>query len=175
MSLAGKNMSQSYVAQWVILPRWINIQNVLGTLFMLYSHVASHLRARGELLLSGQFDRMIAGYNFPLPIFLHSSRLVIHTPDQAAVVFSQLRDALSERGVVALRPSIAALDLPRAGRFRVWVDWQQIAFAAESTRISQVVYYFRDTDLGLRTEMLNYTHLSMPELDQQFAALALSA
>lgn len=142
---------------------------------MLFSQVSKHLQSRAEMLLSGQLDRMAADYVFPLPIFLHRSRLVLHTPEHALLVFAHLRAALVERGVVRLKPGISAIDLPRAGRFRVWVDWQEIASPADATRISQAVYYCRQTDLGLRTEMLNYTHLSMPELNHQFAALALSA
>ena len=142
---------------------------------MLYSQVTTHLRQRGEWLLSGQFDRLVADYLYPLPVFLHTSQLVMTSPGHAWTIFAHLREALVERGVVMLRPSISAMDLPRAGRFRVWVDWQEIAFPAEASRISQAVYFFRETDLGLQTEMVNYTHLSMPELDQQFAALALSA
>ncbi len=142
---------------------------------MLYSQISKHLRDRAELLMTGQFDRMVADYLFPLPVFLHSSRLVIASPDHAVQVFSHLRDALQDRGVVALRPKVSAIDLPRTGRFRVWVDWQEIAFPAEGTRVSQAVYYCRATELGLQTEMVNYTHLSMPELNQQFAAIALSA
>ena len=118
---------------------------------------------------------MVEDYIFPLPVFLQTSRLVIRSPDHARLIFSHLREALLERGVVALRPSISAVDLPRDGRFRVWVDWQEIAFPADGTRISQAVYYCRETDLGLQTEMVNYTHLSMPELNQQIVALALSA
>jgi hypothetical protein len=142
---------------------------------MLFSQISTLLRIRGELLISGQIDRMINDYIFPLPVFLHSSRLVIQTPDHAWMVFSHLRSALVERGVVALQPKISAVDLPRAGRFRVWVDWQEIAFPPEETRISQAVYYVRQTEFCLQTEMVNYTHLSMPELNRQFAALALSA
>ncbi len=142
---------------------------------MLYSQITTHLQAKGELLLSGQFDRLTTSYVFPLPIFLHASRLVISAPDQARAVFRHLREALVDRGVVALRPKVSAIDLPRAGRFRIWVDWQEIALPVEATRISQAVYYCRDTGIGLQTEMVNYTHLSMPELDRQFAALALSA
>jgi hypothetical protein len=142
---------------------------------MLYSQVTSQLRHRGELLLSGQIDEMIADFTYPLPVFMPSTRLLVSSPQHARLIFGHLRAALIERGVVSLRPSISAIDLPRAGRFRVWVDWQEIAFPAEATRISQAVYYCRATELGLRTEMLNYTHLSMPELNQQFQALALSA
>lgn len=142
---------------------------------MLFSQVSRHLQSRAEMLLSGQLDRMVADYVFPLPIFLHRSRLVLRTPGHAVIVFAHLRAALADCGVVALKPDISAIDLPRAGRFRVWVDWQEIASPAEAARISRAVYYCRQTELGLRTEMLNYTHLSMPELNHQFAALALSA
>lgn len=168
-------MSQTYAVRRVILPRWTDIQNVLGTLFMLYSQITAHLQTKGELLLSSQFDRLMDSYVFPLPIFLHTSRLVVSAPDQACTVFEHLREALVGRGVVALRPKVSAIDLPRAGRFRVWVDWQEIAFPVEATRVSQAVYYCRDTGIGLQTEMVSYTRLSMPELDRQFAALALSA
>lgn len=142
---------------------------------MQYSQITSHLRQRAELLLSGQIDRMILDFVYPLPVFLQSSRLLITSPDQARLIFGHLRTALVERGVVMLRPKVSAIDLPRAGRFRVWVDWQEIAFPAEASHMSQAIYYCRTTDLGLQTEMLNYTHLSMPELNQQFQALALSA
>jgi len=142
---------------------------------MQYSQLTSHLLARAELLLSGQFDRMAADFTYPLPVFLQSTRLVIATPREARLIFGHLRAALAARGVVMLRPKVSAVALPRAGRFRVWVDWHEIAFPAEATRISQVIYYCSDTGSGLRTEMLDYTHLSMPELQPRFAALALSA
>lgn len=142
---------------------------------MLYSQVSSQLRQRGELLLSGQIDRLVADFVYRLPVFLNDTRLVITSPDQAWVIFDHLRRAYADRGVVKLLPKVSAIDLPRAGRFRVWVDWQEIAFPAEATRMSQAIYYCRATALGLRTEMLNYTYLSMPELNPQFEALALSA
>lgn len=142
---------------------------------MQYSQVTSHLRHRGEMLLSGQIDQVVADFVYPFPVFLRSTCLVLGSPLQARAVFDHLRTALVGRGVVMLRPTISAMDLPRAGRFRVWVDWHEIAFPAEATRVSQAIYYCRATSLGLQTEMVNYTHLSMPELDQEFAALAMTA
>ena len=142
---------------------------------MLYAQITSQLQRRGELLLSGQIDALIADFDYPLPVYLGSRQMVITSPIQAWYIFDHLRKAYVERGVVMLRPKVSAIDLPRAGRFRIWVDWHEIAFPAEATRISQAVYYCRESALGLRTEMLNYTHLSMPELNGQFEALALSA
>lgn len=142
---------------------------------MQFSQITTHLQTRADLLLSGQIDRLVADYLFPLPVFLHSSRLLIQTADQAASVLSHLRDALVDRGVVALRAKVSAVDLPRADRFRAWVDWHEIVGPSEPPRLSQAVYYCRQTDAGLRTEMVHYTRLSMPELNRQFAALALTA
>lgn len=142
---------------------------------MLFSLISSHLQRRGELLLSGHVDALVSDFDFPLPVFMGSRRMIISSADQARIIYDHLRKAYVDRGVVMLRPSVSAIELPRAGRFRVWVDWQEIAFPAEATRISQAVYYCRVSKLGVRTEMLNYTHLSMPELNPEFEALALSA
>lgn len=107
---------------------------------MQYSQITTHLRQRGEALLSGDTGRMVGDFLYPLPVFMQSSRIVITSPGHARVIFDHLRKALVGRGVVTLRPTIAAVDLPRAGRFRVWVDWQEIAFPVEASRMSQAVY-----------------------------------
>lgn len=142
---------------------------------MQFSQITSHLQRRGELLLSGQVEVLMSDFDLPLPVFLGSRRLVIASRDQGWQVFDHLRKAYVESGVVALCPKVTAIEVPRAGRFRVWVDWHEIAVPVEASRISQAIYYCRHSALGLRTEMLNYTHLSMPELNGQFEALALSA
>lgn len=142
---------------------------------MVYSHITAQLRARGELLLSGRIEEMVASYLYPLPIFLQSQCLVMHSPAEACAVFGHLRVALLQRGVVSLRPQVNAVDIPRAGRFRVWVDWHELALPVDEGRKSSAIYYCRETDLGPQIEMINYTHMSMPELNHQFASLALSA
>ncbi|WP_128513938.1 hypothetical protein [Tabrizicola thermarum] len=142
---------------------------------MEYSELTAQLRSRGELLLSGQIEELVASYIYPLPIYLQSRCMVLNTPFDAYLVFDFLRTALLERGVVSLRPQVNAVELPRGGRFRVWIDWHELAYPVEETRKSSVIYYCRQTSLGPRAEMVDYTLMSMPELDQQFAALAMSA
>jgi hypothetical protein len=153
----------------------MGIQNVLGAHLMLYSQITDHIRRRGELLLSGQFDQLVKDIVFPLPVFFPTIRLVIQSPDHARLIFSRLRSAFLDQGVVALRPRVSAVDLPRAGRFRAWIDWHEIALPVGANRVSQAVYYCRTSALGPRIEMVNYTHVSTPELNQQVTALALSA
>lgn len=141
----------------------------------MHSQIASQLRSRGDLLLAGRIDEIVATYIYPLPVFLPQQRLVLQGPDEARAVFAVLRQALVESGIAALCPQVRAVELPRAGRFRVWVDWQELALPGGEVRTSSAIYYCRLTPLGPLTEMVNYTHLSMPELNQQFQALALSA
>ena len=141
----------------------------------MHSQVTSQLRSRGDLLLAGRIDELLSSYIYPLPIFLPQQRMVVQGPEQARTVFTILREALAQDGIVALRPQVRAVELPRAGRFRLWVDWQELAMPGGEVRTSSVIYYCRATALGPQTEMINYTHLSMSELNQQFQALALSA
>jgi hypothetical protein len=141
----------------------------------MHSQLTAELRARGNLLLQGRIDELLDTYIFPLPVFMPEQRLLLTCPDQAQAVFTLLHAWLKRTGVVSVQPEVQAVELPRAGRFRVWVDWQERIMPSAETRVSSVIYYFRVTQLGPRIEMVNYTRLSMPELHQEFEALALSA
>ncbi|WP_295080867.1 hypothetical protein [Tabrizicola sp.] len=141
----------------------------------MHSQVTSHFRRRGELLLAGRIDELIGSYIFPLPVFLPEQRMLLNGPEEAILVFAVLRRSLLQEGVVALQPKIRAVELPRDGRYRLWVDWQELVMPSGEMRVSSAIYYCRTTALGPRVEMVNYTRLSMPELHQEFEALALSA
>lgn len=141
----------------------------------MHSNIAAELRLRGEQLLQGQIDALLDSYIFPLPLFLPEQRLLLSGRDEARVVFGLLRHWLLRSGVTALQPQVLAVELPRAGRFRMWVDWHERIMPSGETRTCSAIYYCRATNLGPRIEMLNYTRLSMPELHQEFEALALSA
>ncbi|HOZ33600.1 MAG TPA: hypothetical protein PLM52_12030 [Tabrizicola sp.] len=141
----------------------------------MFSQVSAQLRQRADRLLSGQYDWLAAHYVYPLPLYLGPSRLIVRSRDEAVSMLCLLRAAYLERGVIALQPRVTAVDLPRDGRFRVWVDWHELAIPAEHSRQSSVIYYCRTSGPGLRVEMVQYTRLSMPELSPHFASLALSA
>jgi hypothetical protein len=141
----------------------------------MFSQVASQLLNRATWLLAGQYDRIVAEYCFPLPVHLGTSRVIVRSPAEAVSMLRLQRAACLERGVVALKPVVTALDLPRAGRFRIWVDWHELTLPEQGPMQSSAVYYCRQTPAGFRIEMVDYTQLSMPELQPHFAALARSA
>lgn len=147
----------------------------LESVGIMFHEVSALLRHRADLLLQGRIDELVSGYLCPLPVDLRDQRLIVRTAAEGRAILSLLRAALLARGVVALRPTVVAIDLPRGGRFRVWVDWEELSLPGRETRRSSVVHYCRVTPSGPVTEMLSYTRLSMPELSPQFAELALSA
>lgn len=141
----------------------------------MHSQIEAKFRSRGDLLLAGRIDELLDSYVFPLPIFLPAERLLISGPQEARVLFALMRQALVQDRIVALRPEVKAVELPRAGRFRVWVNWHELPAQGGVPRSSSAIYFCRVTSLGPRIEMVNYTQVSMPDLAQQFEALALSA
>lgn len=141
----------------------------------MHSQIEAHLRSRGDLLMAGRIDALVDSYAFPLPIFLPTERLLLSGPHQARVLLALMREALIRDRIVALRPEVGAIELPRAGRFRVWVTWHEVPMQGGVPRSSSAIYFCRVTALGPHIEMVNYTRASMPELAQQYEALALSA
>lgn len=141
----------------------------------MHSQIEAQFRSRGDLLLAGRIDDLLSSYIFPLPVFLPTERLVLPGPSEARALFALMWQALVRDGVAALRPEVRAVELPRAGRFRVWVDWSELPLPGGAVRSSSAIYFCSATSLGPRIEMVNYTLVSMPELARQYEALALSA
>lgn len=175
MSQIVGTLSQSYVALSMILPRWMLVQIALKGISMAVSLISAHLSRRGDLLLSGQIGTLLSTYTFPLPVFLEERLMLIGSEEQACEILGHLRLSLTARGIGRLQPKVTAVELPRAGRYRVWVDWTEVGSGTDSESLSQAVYYCRETDGGLRIEMVNYTRLPHGGRDRQIEVLALTA
>lgn len=141
----------------------------------MFSQVTAQLRDRAERLLLGDYATVVSDYLFPLPVYLDGRRVIVRNAHEAVSMLRLQRAAYLTRGVVSVQPQISAIDLPHNGRFRVWVDWYEMALPVEGTRMSQVVYYCEAGAQGCRFAMVNYTRMSMPELQPEFIALALTA
>lgn len=141
----------------------------------MFSLVTAHFMRRADLLFAADYDKIATQYIYPLPIYQDRSLVIVRNAQDMTLMLCLLRSAFLRRGVTATLPRVMALDLPRGGSFRAWVEWQELALPAEHTRISSAIYYCRTTATGLKVEMVEYTKMSMPELNLHFAALALSA
>lgn len=142
---------------------------------MLQSQILAHFRTQGERLIAGDLASIALQYAFPLPIHFPNDLTVAFSPEQSTAILEKRRQDLVARGVVALRPNITAVDLPREGRFRVWVDWKERTATGTEMLGSSVIYYCRAKASGLQTEMIQYIHVSEPGQSVTQEDLALSA
>lgn len=142
---------------------------------MRHSQISAHFRDQADRLLAGDLDRIGQEYSFPLPIHFPNNLAVALNLDDSSAILARRRAELVARGVVALRPSMTAIDLPRAGRFRVWVDWKEMTATGTEIRGSSAIYYCRTAATGLQTEMIQYTYVSPPGQGATQDDLALSA
>ena len=97
------------------------------------------------------------------------------SPAEAESMLVLQRALYLKRGVFALVPRIAALELPRGRGIRVWVDWEERAQSPEESRCASTIYYLTAESAGLMIEMVQNLTLTMPEFRPHFASLALSA
>lgn len=142
---------------------------------MLQSQISAHFRIQGERLIAGDLASIALHYSFPLPVHFPNDLTVAFSPEQSNAMLEKRRQDLVARGVVALRPNITALDMPREGRFRVWVDWKEQTATGSEMRGSSAIYYCRAGAFGLQTEMIQYVHVSEPGQPVTQEDLALSA
>lgn len=141
----------------------------------MFALIKSNLDSRGRSLMAGQYHTISCDFAYPLAAFLESRQVIVRSAGDLLPVLQRLRDELHIRRIVRLSPEISALELPRSGRFRAWVRWHEISADGSQDRVSDVVYYCRTSGDQFRTEMMNYTRLSMPELRDTFARLTVNA
>ncbi|MFN3592951.1 MAG: hypothetical protein ACK4TG_12300, partial [Thermaurantiacus sp.] len=77
--------------------------------------------------MAGRLDDLAAEYSYPLPLHLGQKRVIVRSAAEGAAMLSVLRSALVERGVEHVQPQVRAMDIPRAGRLRVWLDWLELS------------------------------------------------
>jgi hypothetical protein len=167
--------SQTYVGLGPILPRWMRVHSGCMAVAVTYSQIIAEMRRRADRLLADDLDDLVKDYGFPLPVDLLSTRVIVRSAAESRAMLALQRKVMLERGVTQLEPDVTAVDLPRAGRFRVWVDWHEISPGSEVGRLSSAVYFCSVQGGALRIQMIQYHRLSMPEMKPQFAALAMTA
>ncbi len=140
-----------------------------------YSQIIAQMRRRAGGLLAGNLDDLVKDYTFPMPVDLLSTRVIVRSAGESRAMLALQRKVMLERGVTKLEPVVKAVDLPRAGRLRVWVDWHELAPGPDGARVSSAIYFCSIHGKDLRIQMIQYLRLSSPELRPQFAALALTA
>jgi len=139
------------------------------------SQIIRHFQAQADQLLAGDLGGFGEMFSLPLPIHAPDGLTVVLDPAGGTDFLNLMRAEWAKRGVVALRPKVSAIELPKDNRFRVWIDWTEINAAGVEAPGSTIIYYCRKGPFGLRTEMVQYTRLSSPGLIMDQTMMARSA
>lgn len=132
----------------------------------MFGTVLAGLQRRADLLLAGNYREMAADYGCPIG-FYHGDRvLAVRSTDEFVTLFAAVHMSLQRRGVLRLVPVVKAVELPRKGRQRLWVRWNQVAANPADSRAAEVIYYCRQTPGRLVTELVQYLQLGLPEMHE---------
>lgn len=132
----------------------------------MYRSLMHHLQWRNDLLLSGRYQELSQLYLLPQALYLSGNPWVLRNTADTVAAMACLHQMLRDRQILSRTPVIKAVELPRQGRFRAWVRWDEGSAEPAQSRTSEMVYYFRETPDGPRTEMVEFTSLCLPEFRQ---------
>ena len=132
----------------------------------MYAAVARHLQDRADLLMADRLDDLAGLYLLPQAIYLGDAPWVLTSATEVITALGRLRQLMQDRHVHTCTANVTALELPRRGRFRAWVRWDEVSADPWHSASSTGVYYFRVTPDGLMNEMLEFPQISLPEFRQ---------
>lgn len=86
-------------------------------------HKAIGQRAIKDILNARSVTDLSRYFIFPMPTQIGPNLHIYQTPQELAQGYAALAQAKAQKGQSGFHSRIAAIELPRNNRFRVWVDW----------------------------------------------------
>jgi hypothetical protein len=80
----------------------------------------------GELFVEGRLSEITQHFAFPCPIETEDGLVVMRSPEVLEAFFARRRSSAMLAGMSRMIPRIAAIEMPRKGRFRVWLRWEYV-------------------------------------------------
>lgn len=110
----------------------------------------------GGLFVEGRLREMTAFWSFPCPIEMDGRLVVMRDPPELEDFFATRRAKAMEVGLTAFEPRISAIEMPRQGRFRVWMRWAHTFGNVCLLDENGSVYYLSRRPMGdLTIEMMD--------------------
>ncbi len=122
----------------------------------MFSRLQDLMQWRASLLMSGKFRELAEEYLYPLPVYLGGRQQVLRNKAEMETALRRLSVIAKSSGITRIDATVRALELPRAGRFRVWISHRDFGPEGQLRGGGQFVHYCRLTDLGIKTEMSDY-------------------
>ncbi len=114
----------------------------------------------GVLFVQGRLAEMTGFWSFPCPVEVGGRLVVMRDPPMLRDYFARRHDQAQVDGLTAMIPRIAAIEMPRQGRFRVWLRWQyEFADLCVPDDAASLYYMARSAGGGLSIEMMDLVRL----------------
>ena len=112
----------------------------------------SHL---GELFVAGRLREITRFWSFPCPVELEGELIVMQDADALEAFLRRRREEARQNGLRAMTPRITAVEVPRGGRFRVWLRWSYLLGDRLQEDVNPSLYYMLRKPSGeLSIEMM---------------------
>lgn len=117
----------------------------------------------GECFVQGRLAEAAGFWSFPSPIMIDGHLEVMRRPSDLIAFMAAGRGVALAAGLVALRPLVVAIEMPRLGRLRVWLRWcYDFHDRTEEETHGSVYYMVRSSDGRLSIEMMDIVAIPFP-------------
>jgi hypothetical protein len=130
----------------------------------MFGKLAKYMQWRVDLLVADHFEDLASEFLLPFVMYQGEEQIVLSSVEELVRTLAQLRAEQRQRGVTRMEARVTAVDLPRHGRFRVWVTYADLDAEGRVLGQSDVILYCREMPEGLKSEMAEYAHCSLPEI-----------
>ena len=124
----------------------------------------------GEQFAQGRLEERASNWTFPCPVEVGGQLVVMRGPEVFVTYLAERRSAALNRGLTAMTPRISAIEMPRNGRFRVWLRWVFLyGDRVEEEDYGMVYFMAAAPDGRLTIEMMDAVQLPVEGLALQSA------
>lgn len=136
------------------------VPTLMGTLERLTNLVSELVRD----FQSGQFAKIVAHYDFPLALHLENRLVLLSRPADLERYLIDFKAVAQAADFASIASRITAVELPRRGRFRAWVQYTHFNSAGQVVAQSERTFFCRDKGDRILVEMLELTRLPVESL-----------
>lgn len=122
----------------------------------MFARLQELMTLRFSLLMSGQHEALSREYLYPYPLYLAGRQHVMRSAEEMALALRRLQHLGEKGGVARIEPMVQAMELPREGRFRVWISYRNLDARGLVLSTGSFIHYCRLVDGEIKTEMSDY-------------------
>ncbi|WP_210527136.1 hypothetical protein [Rubellimicrobium arenae] len=122
--------------------------------------VSAFFQRLGDLFVQGRIREMTGSWAYPCPVEVQGGLVVMRNAAMMEAFLAMRHADAIQRGLTAMIPRIAAIEMPRKERFRVWLRWEyEFRDQCVPDEYGSLYYLARNPWGTLTIEMLDVVHV----------------